>query len=151
MERIWIFAVMTVVVLYCSVGCGQQGAGDSSSAPTGKTTAPGEQATTTEETTVLGGLQCPTGQWVSGVTDYVMGAKGEKGNPVAIARRQFSKEDAVPKIQEDDTVELAESPRGRNATATVRVIRDSRVVALIEYRRSGGGWLQDHYEACSDA
>ena len=48
-------------------------------------------------------------------------------------------------------MELAESPRGRNATATVRVIRVGRVVALIEYRRSGGVWLQDHYEACESS
>jgi hypothetical protein len=32
--------------------------------------------------------------------------------------------------------------------ATVHVIREGLVVAYIEYRRAGGGWLQDYYEAC---
>ncbi len=78
---------------------------------------------------------------VSGVVDYAPGAKGEKANPVELARRDFSKN-----IEEGDEVV---PERDRNP-GTVRVIRDGRVVAVIEYRRAGGGWLYDHYDACSD-
>ncbi len=74
-----------------------------------------------------------------------MGAKGEKGTPVEVARRDFSKH-----INEGDTLEIADRSSGQNAKATVRVIREGRVVALIEYRRAGGGWLRDYYEACGD-
>jgi hypothetical protein len=93
----------------------------------------------------LHGAACPSGIWVAGFTDYVMGAKGKKGTPVEVARREFSK-----KIEEGDTVEIADRSKGQNAKATVRVIREGQVVARIEYRRAGGGWLQDYYEACND-
>jgi hypothetical protein len=153
MVRICIFAVITAVVLVSSLGCGQQGAGNTPSGSTEQAaTSPREsrepptttpEETTSEETTVLSGLECPNGNWVSGTIDYVVGAKGEKGNLVEVARRDFSKH-----IKEGDTVEIADRSRGRNAKATVRVIRDGRVVALIDYRRAGGGWLRDYYEAC---
>jgi len=78
---------------------------------------------------------------VSGIVDYAPGSKGEKASPVELAGRDFSK-----KIEEGDKV-VAE--HGRNAS-TVRVVRDGRVVAIIEYRRAGGGWLQDNYRACAD-
>jgi hypothetical protein len=143
MVRIWIFAVVFV----SSFGCGQQGAGNTPSGSIEQTTSPRESReppTTTEETTVLSGLVCPNGDAVARTLDYAMGAKGKKGNPVEIARREFSK-----KIREGDTVEIADRSRGQHAVATVRVIREGRVVALIEYRRAGGGWLQDYYEACA--
>jgi hypothetical protein len=147
MVRIWIFAVMSVVALVSSLGCAQ-GAGDAPSDSREQTTSLGEsseQPTTTTEDTVLHGLECPTDMAVVGFKDYVMGAKGKKGNPVEVARREFSK-----KIEEGDTVEIADRTRGQNAKATVRVIREGRVVARIEYRRAGGGWLQAYYEACGD-
>jgi Ca2+-binding RTX toxin-like protein len=97
------------------------------------------------ETTVLSGLECANSGWVSGSIDYLGGAKGEKGTPVEVARREFP-----TKIKEGDTVEIGDRSSGQNAKATVRVIREGRVVALIEYRRAGGGWLRDYYEACGD-
>jgi hypothetical protein len=97
------------------------------------------------ETTVLNGLECANSGWVSVYGDYPIGAKGKKGDPVELARREFPKQ-----IKEGDTVEIADPSRGQNAKATVRVIREGRVVALIKYRRVGGGWLRDYYEACGD-
>jgi Ca2+-binding RTX toxin-like protein len=97
------------------------------------------------ETTVLGGLECANSGWVGGSIDYAAGARGEKGTPVEAARRDFPQ-----KIEEGDTVQMIDRSRGQNARATVRVIREGRVVALIDYRRAGGGWLQDYYEACGD-
>jgi hypothetical protein len=149
MVRIWIVTVVCVVALVPSLGCAQQGAGNAPSDSTQQTTTSlgvsSERPTTTAEETVLHGLECPSGMAVSGYIDYVMGAKGKKGTPVEVARREFSK-----KIEEGDTVEIAERSRGQNAKASVRVIREGRVVARIEYRRVGGGWLQDYYEACTD-
>jgi hypothetical protein len=148
MVRIWIVAVLSVVALVSSLGCAQ-GAGNAPSDPTERAASPGgessEQPTTTTEDTILHGAACPSGIWVAGFTDYVMGAKGKKGNPVELARREFSK-----KIEESDTVEMADRSKGQNAKATVRVIREGRLVARIEYSRAGGGWLQDYYEACND-
>jgi hypothetical protein len=147
MVRSWIFAVMSVVALVSSLGCAQ-GAGNAPSDSREQTTSLGEsteQPTTTTEDTILHGAACPSGIWVAGFTDYVMGAKGKKGTPVEVARREFSK-----KIEESDTVEMADRSKGQNAKATVRVIREGRLVARIEYSRAGGGWLQDYYEACND-
>ena len=144
MVRICIFAGMTAVVLVCSFGCGQQGAGNALSGSTEQTTSPSESprppTTTTEETTYLSELECPYGGSEGAQLDYAAGAKGEKGNPVEIARRDFPKQ-----IREADKVEIAQRS---GDMATVHVIREGLVVAYIEYRRAGGGWLQDYYEAC---
>jgi hypothetical protein len=94
MVRLWNFAVITAVVLVSSFGCGQQDAGNAPSGSTEQTTSPGESReppTTTEETTILSGLVCPSDKALARTLDYAMGAKGEKGNPVEIARREFSK------------------------------------------------------------
>jgi hypothetical protein len=146
MKYLVIIAV-TGFVMMVVVGCAQ-GAGSTPSGSTEQTNSPRESReppTTTEETTILSGLVCPNDEAVARTLDYAMGAKGKKGNPVEVARREFSK-----KIREGDTVEIADRSRGQNAMATVRVIREGRVVALIEYRRAGGGWLQDYYEACAN-
>jgi hypothetical protein len=84
MVRIWIFAGITAVVFVSSFGCGQlQGAGN---------TEPREPpTTTTEETTYLSELECPYGGSEGAQLDYAAGAKGEKGNPVEIARQDFPK------------------------------------------------------------
>jgi hypothetical protein len=154
MVRIWIFAMIpAVVVVVTSLGCGQQGPGGTPSGSTEQTsTSPSEEsrepATTTEETTIYttpSGLECPTNDYMASVSDYAMGAKGKKRGPAKLARREFSK-----KIREGDTVEIAERSRGRHPTTTVRVIREGRVVALIEYDRWREGWLQGHYEACTN-
>jgi hypothetical protein len=151
MVRIWGFAVITAVVLISSFGCGQQGAGNAPSGSAEQTTSPRESSrspttTTTEETTTPSGLVCPSGNMDARVLDYARGAKGEKGNPVEIARREFSK-----KIREGDAVEKADRTTGHQGPlAAVHVIREGRVVAYIEYRRAGGGWLQEYYEACGN-
>jgi hypothetical protein len=133
MVRIWIFAGITAVVFVSAFGCGQlQGAGNAESRE--------PPTTTTEETTYMSEVECPSGEWQGGQLDYAAGAKGEKGNPVELARRDFSK-----KIREADKVEVAQRSGGM---ATVHVIREGLVVAHIEYRRAGGSWLQDSYEAC---
>lgn len=87
-------------------------------------------------------LECEGGRSVSGMAQFAPGVKGERGDPVEIARRAFSK-----KIKDDDTVELAGYPKSTEHR-TVRVVRDGRVVANVVYNRDGKGWLQDHYEAC---
>ncbi len=87
-------------------------------------------------------LECQGGTAVSGSAEFAPGAKGKKGDPVQITRRQFS-----DRIEDDDTVELAGYPKSREYR-TVRVVRDGRVVANVVYFRDGKGWLQDHYEAC---
>ena len=81
---------------------------------------------------------------MSAVFDYAQGI-GKKASPIEQARRRFSK-----RIEEGDTVEMAERPEGPNVR-TVRVVRDGRVVALIKYRRgTGGGWVPDFYEVCGE-
>ena len=87
-------------------------------------------------------LECKGGMVVSGGAQYAPGAKGKRGDPVEMARRQFSDH-----IRDSDTVELAGYPQSREYR-TVRVVRDGRVVATVVYGREGKGWLQDHYEAC---
>jgi hypothetical protein len=64
-----------------------------------------------------------------GVFDYALGAKGGKASPIELTRRDFSKQ-----VDEGDTVEMANRPRGRNAR-TVRVLRDGR-----EWPVYTGGW-----------
>jgi hypothetical protein len=151
MVRIWIFAVMTVVVLLSLFGCGQQGAGDTTSGSTDATTSPGrsgERATTTEQPTYVEmyGLQCRSGDLNAAVFDYARGAKGEKASPVELAQGDFSKS-----IEESDTMEIADREKlGPYTNWTVSVVRDGRVVALIKYGRVGGGWVLSSYEACAD-
>jgi len=67
--------------------------------------------------------------------DYAL-RKGQKASPVEQARRRFLK-----RIEEDDTVELAERPRAPNKW-TVVVVRDGRLVALVKYHGGRGrGWI----------
>ena len=77
--------------------------------------------------------------------DYASGAKGKKGDPVEIARREFPK-----KIREGDTI-VAERSRNPYPMTTVRVIREGRVVAIIKYTRAGGGWLKEDYMLCTSS
>jgi hypothetical protein len=89
-------------------------------------------------------LECPSGMAVGGEDGYYApGAKGEKGNPVDMTRRRFSEE-----IEEGDVVEVAGYPESRGER-TVRVVREGRVVAVIEYLRESGGWLGGGYSACA--
>lgn len=87
-------------------------------------------------------IECKGDTAVSGMAEYAYGVKGKKGDPVEIARREFSDH-----IRDGDEVELAGYPQSREHR-TVRVVRDGRVTAKIVYFREEKGWLQDHYEAC---
>lgn len=89
-------------------------------------------------------LECKGGMAVSGMAEYASGVKGKKGDPVEIARREFSRH-----IRDGDQVELAGYPESRKYR-TVRVVRGGRVIAKVVYFREGKGWLQDHYEACAN-
>jgi hypothetical protein len=131
------------------VGCGQ-GAGNTPSGSTGPTTSPGtsrEQVTTAEQTTYVEmyGLQCRSGDLDAVVFDGA--TKGEKASPVELAQRDFSKS-----IEESDTLEIADrQEQGPYIFWTVSVVRDGRVVGLIQYRRVGEGWVLDGYRACADS
>lgn len=74
---------------------------------------------------------------------YAPGAKGEKGDPVELVGRRFSEE-----TEERDVVEVAGYPESRDQKS-VRVVREGRVVAVIEYFRESGGWLGSGYSACA--
>jgi hypothetical protein len=89
-------------------------------------------------------LECPSGMAVGGEDGvYARGAKGEKGDPVELVRRRFSEE-----IESGDVVEVASYPKSREQR-TVRVVREGRVVAVVEYFRESGGWLDSGYSACA--
>jgi hypothetical protein len=166
MKHLVIIAV-TGLVMTVVVGCGQ-GAGNTPSGSTERTTSPGrsgEQATTPEQTASIyripvekqeyrggGVLECREDSTVGAVFDYAQGI-GEKVSPVEQTRRRFSR-----RIEEGDRVEIAERQGGPTAgyygeeLRTVRVVRDGRVVALMFYKEGidGGGWLLDSYEACAE-
>jgi hypothetical protein len=144
-----VITAVTGFVMMVVVGCGQ-GAGNTPAGSTDLTTSPGrsgERATTTEQPNYveMHGLQCRSGAMNAAIFDYAVGAKGEKASSVELAQGDFSKS-----IEEGDTVEIADRPEGTHMR-TVRVVRDGRVVALIKYRRVGGGWVLESYEACADS
>jgi hypothetical protein len=148
MKYLVIIAVSGFVMMVV-VGCGQ-GGGNTPSGSTDLTTSAGrsgERATTTEQPTYveMHGLQCRSDAMNAAIFDYAVGAKGEKASPVELAQGDFSKS-----IEEGDTVEIADRPEGTHMR-TVGVVRDGRVVALIKYRRVGGGWVLESYEACADS
>jgi hypothetical protein len=80
---------------------------------------------------------------VSGIDDFAPGAEGKEADPVEQTRRDFSGQ-----IRNADGVGLSTTPQ-RGDQRTVRVVREGRTVALIVYRRAGGGWLRDSYDACA--
>ena len=98
---------------------------------------------TGEETTFDDGLECPGGMAVSGTSDYAPGAEGKEASPAEQTRRAFSGQ-----IRQGDRVGLSTTPQ-RGDQRTVRVAREGRTVALVVYRRAGGGWLRDSYDACA--
>ena len=85
-------------------------------------------------------LECEGGTSVTASSDYVAGTEGQDFDPVKQTRRMFSNQ-----LEESDIVEFGGYPEN---TGTVRVVRDGRVVATVEYSRARGGWLQDSYTAC---
>jgi hypothetical protein len=75
--------------------------------------------------------------------DYGVGAVGEKGDPVDIARRLFEKQGLEP----GDVVEPAGYPSGEETI--VRVRRSGNVVATMSFLSDGaGGWLQEDTTRC---
>jgi hypothetical protein len=99
------------------------------------------RGSTGEETTFDNGLECTGGMAVSGIGDYAPGAEGKEADPVEQTRRAFSGQ-----IRKGDRVGLSATPQ-RGDQRTVRVVREGRTVALIVYRRAGGGWLRDSHDA----
>lgn len=86
-------------------------------------------------------VECEGDTAQSWVIDYIMGARGDRGDPVDIAREK------VDGIRESDAVERAGYVRGPEGK--VRVLRDDRVVALLRYSDDGeGGWLLSIATAC---
>lgn len=94
-------------------------------------------------------LECSGGGWVqSGGPEYFEGVNGKEGDPVDMARRRFSDH-----IEKGDVVEGAGYPKVAPSqivgdSSYVRVVRDGKVVAVVQYFREGGGWLEGEYSAC---
>lgn len=75
----------------------------------------------------------------------IAGAKGERGDPVDVARRAFERWGLRP----TDVVERAGYPEGEETI--VGVLRDGRVVATLQLQGDGsGGWLTSGTLACTD-
>lgn len=72
----------------------------------------------------------------------VPSAKGQKGDPVELARRALSE-----RLEEGDVVEVAGYPE-RRTERSVRVVREDWVVAVVDYRREPSGWFQDSTSNC---
>lgn len=89
-------------------------------------------------------LDCPSGEAVSGSGSYSGSAGGEKGDPVELFRREFSKQ-----LKKDDAVEPAGYPESRGYRY-VRVVREGRVVATAGYFREQGSWLEDSASSCKE-
>lgn len=87
-------------------------------------------------------LSCDSG--TTGSVDYAQGARGEPGDPIAIARRQLQG------LRPADIVEGAGYPA--TEVREVRVTRDGAVIAVISYQPDGnGGWLIGGAQTCADA
>jgi hypothetical protein len=75
--------------------------------------------------------------------DYGVGAHGEKGAPVDIARELFEKQG----LEADDVVEPAGYPDGDETI--VRVTRSGDVIATMSFVSDGtGGWLPENTTRC---
>ncbi len=83
-------------------------------------------------------LECPGGQ---GVTGSDGGRTGE--DPVKLARRVLS-----DRLRNYDVVEIAGYPRSREKR-TVRVVRDGRIAATVEFIRESGGWRESSVSNCA--
>ena len=154
MDRFWVLAVMIALGIAFSAGCDPQanqrpnagradadGRKGQAAEQTAESTGARREATTAEMT-LENELECPGGVAVGSSDDYAPGAEGEKESPVEMARRDFSRQ-----IEAGDKVGLVATRYG--GSRTVRVVRDGRTMALIDYRHAKGGWLKDSYEACA--
>jgi hypothetical protein len=80
----------------------------------------------------------------NGIVDYAQDAVGEQGDPVDIARRELG-----GSLEPGDEVRAAGYPE--SAQPTVAVVRDERVVMVVQYvPDSQGGWLRSETTACAD-
>ena len=86
-------------------------------------------------------LVCPS--VTSGVLDYGLGAQGQRGDPVVIAR------EALRGLRPGDTVEPAGYPV--TSERSVRIMRGGEIAAVGTYRGDGnGGWLLSTTAICGD-
>lgn len=92
-------------------------------------------------------LECPPGDDLvqSTVHDYFGDpAAGERGDVVEIARRRVKRE------RESDVFERAGAPASSNAT--VRVVRDQYVIALLHFdQMEQGGWILGSDSSCASS
>ena len=87
-------------------------------------------------------LTCP--DRVIGITDYVEGAEGERGDLIAALRRH------VTGLRADDLVTRAGYPVSQNRK--VRVVREGRVVAVATYEPAGpDAWLLGVFAVCGSS
>ncbi len=98
----------------------------------------------------------PDGVWVStelpcdavstAQLDYVAGAAGLQGDPVEAVRA-----DSADRLRPGDVVERAGYPDAEDP-ATVRIVRDGRVISVLALvRAEDGGWLVSTVSDCGDA
>jgi hypothetical protein len=89
-------------------------------------------------------LQCSDGRAMgsSGPSHGGESPEGEKGSLPALARRAFSES-----LQPGDVVEGAGYPEARERRS-VRVVRDGKVVAMLDFQPSPEGWSPGSYTAC---
>jgi hypothetical protein len=90
-------------------------------------------------------LDCPGGGLVEDkISDFIPGATGEKGDPVALTRRHLTG------LEDGDVVESAGYPDA--AHPTVRVVRDGHTVATTGFiPAENGGWLLENSSTCADS
>ncbi|MFN2390096.1 MAG: hypothetical protein ABR575_10905 [Actinomycetota bacterium] len=89
-------------------------------------------------------LDCAGGMGVSGSGSFAPDARGEKGDPVEIARDQLAN-----RLRPDD--ELRRAGYVTEDEATVAVVRDGETVAVVHFFDDGyGGWLQDAMDNCEN-
>jgi hypothetical protein len=83
-------------------------------------------------------LECPGGR---GVTGSGGGRTGE--DPVKLARRVLSE-----RLRTYDVIEIAGYPRS-GEKRTVRVVRDGRITATVEFIRESSGWRESSFSNCA--
>lgn len=90
-------------------------------------------------------LECRGGAAVMGEGGLLApGAKGEKGEPVELARRALK-----DRLREDDTLELADYPESVSSRS-VRVVREGRVITAVSYRKEATGWFENSTTNCAN-